>query len=86
MDGRVKVNKPPQINCFYKFCPPLNVFHTSDQKPSKSELTAAQLAQFDKRRSAGAEGRCFKPRPDQHSGSYNKYRISAAFVKTSAFG
>ena len=61
MDGRVKVNNPLQINCFYKFCAPLNVFHTSDQKPSKSELTAAQLAQFDKRRSVEREAAVSNP-------------------------
>ena len=81
MDGRVKVNKPPQINCFYKFCPPLNVFHTSDQKPSKSELTAAQLAQFDKRRSAEWEATGSNPGRTSTRGLK-----SPAFVKTSSFG
>ena len=33
-----------------------------------------------------AEGREYKPRPDQHSGSLNNWEESAAFVMTSANG
>ena len=47
------------------------------------QLTAAWLAQWDKRRSAVRE---VKLRPDQHLASLNNWEESAAFVRTSANG